>query len=205
MSSSAAVYSQNVVGYVNVVCPANAVALISNPLNLDGVNCVTNIFANVPKGTIVQIWNGAGYDGMSRSLIGAGAWSANAATNFIPPGKGFFIKTPSLFTNTFVGSVIPAVGGTNSLATLANTVLLVGSPLPVSGTVTNAVDQGVGALNLANMPKGTIIQIWNGSGYTGISRSLIGAGVWSANPTISLAQGFFIKTPVATNWVQSLP
>lgn len=205
ISSQAQVYSQNIVGYVNVVTPAGANALICNPLDLDGVNNITNVLANAPKGVQCQLWNGSGYTVVGKSSFGAGAWTANAASTFIPPGTGFFIKTPTAFTNTFVGSVLPASSGTNSLSIPANVITLVGSVLPVAGSITNAVDQGVGTLNLANMPKGTQIQMWNGSGYDVVGRGSFGAGLWTANPTISVGQAFFIKSPTATNWVQSLP
>jgi hypothetical protein len=197
------VYSANVVGYVNVVTPAGQPVLISNPLDLDGTDNVAVVLTNAPKGTLVQIWNGAGFTPVSRSLFGAGAWSASAATNNIPPGVGFFMTTPTAYTNTFVGNVVPANGGTNNLP-MTGLFQLVASVLPVSGTVTNAADQGSNTLNLASLPKGTLIQLWNGAGYTPISRSLFGAGLWSGNANISVGQGFFIKTGSTTNWVQTL-
>ena len=197
------VYSANVVGYVNIVTPAGQAMLISNPLNLDGTNNIAVVLTNAPKGTLVQIWNGSGFTPVSRSLIGAGAWSASAATAFVPPGVGFFMTTPTAFTNTFVGNVVPGNGGTNDLP-MTGLFQLVSSTLPVAGTITNPADQGGNALNLANLPKGTLIQIWNGAGYTPVSRSLIGAGAWSSNPTIGVGQGFFIKTGGTTNWEQTL-
>jgi hypothetical protein len=204
ISSEAQVYS-GVVGYVSIVSPAAVYTPMANPLDLDGIDSVTNVFANVPKGTIVQIWNGTGYTSCSRSLIGAGAWSANAATNYVTPGVGFFINTPSTYTNTFVGAIDTAFGSTNSVTLHANVYQYISSVLPISGTITNAADQGSDALNLGSvLPKGTIIQIWNGSGYSSYSRSLIGAGNWSGNPTIGIGQPFFINSPATTNWTQSL-
>jgi hypothetical protein len=199
------VFSANVVGYVSVVSLANSNTPVANPLDLDGVNNITNVLANAPKGTLVQIWNGAGFDAVSRSSFGAGAWSANASSNNIPPGKGFFIKTPVDFTNVFVGSVIPANGGSNSIALQANVLQFVGSVLPVGGMITNSVDQGPNALNLGSvLDKGSVIQVWNGSGYTASSRGAFGAGTWSSNMTFTVGQAFFVKASTSTNWVQSL-
>lgn len=204
VSSNAQVYSANIVGYVNVVTPAGAPAAIENPLDA-GNNSLTNVLANAPKGTVVSIWNGAGFTSASRALFGAGAWSAGAGTNMIPPGVGFFITTPEAYTNTFVGTVVPGVGATNSMALTGGSVYLVGSTLPVSGTITNSVDQGPNTLNLgSSMPKGTIISIWNGNGYTSYSRALFGAGNWSGNPTINVGESFFLTPGSNTNWVQSL-
>ena len=195
------VYSANVVGYVNVVTPAGQPTLICNPLNLDGTNNVAVVLTNAPNGTLIQIWNGAGFIPVSKSLFG-GTWSASAATNNIPPGVGFFMTTPTTVTNTFVGTVTPASGGTNDLAMTGN-FQLVGSVLPVSGSITNTADLGANTLNLGSMPKGTLIQIWNGAGYTPISKSLF-SGAWSGNTNIAVGQGFFIKTGSATNWEQTL-
>jgi len=204
ISSQAQVYS-GIVGYVTIVTTNGQQTLISNPLDLDGVDNITNVLSGVPKGTIVQVWNGAGFTGVSRALFGAGAWSANAATTFLLPGQGFFINTPQTTTNTFVGSIPNGYPGTNTIVLNANVLQLVASPVPLSGTITNAVDQGADALNLGSvLPKGTVIQIWNGSGYTGYSRALFGAGTWNGNPTIGIGQGFFIKSPTTTNWVQTL-
>jgi hypothetical protein len=199
------VYSANVVGYVNIVSLANSNTPVANPLDLDGVNNITNVLANAPKGTLVQVWNGAGFDAVSRSSFGAGAWSANAATNNIPPGKGFFIKTPVTFTNVFVGNVVPSNGGTNNVALTAGLLQFVGSVLPVGGTITNDVDQGQNALNLGSaLAKGSLIQVWNGAGYTAASRGSFGAGAWSSNLTFSVGQAFFVKAGASTNWSQSL-
>jgi len=205
ISSQAQVYS-GVVGYVNIVSPAGHYIAVANPLDLDGIDNVTNVLANAPKGTVVQIWNGAGYNLVSRATLGAGLWSASAATNFIPPGVGFFINTPSDFTNTYVGSVLPGTyPGTNTFALTAGKYAFVGSLLPISGTLTNAVDQGPDALNLGSvLPKGTVLQIWNGNGFTLVSRATLGAGNWSSNATINVGQAFFVNSPASTNWVQSL-
>jgi hypothetical protein len=202
ITSQAQVYSQNIVGYVNIVTQPGVQTLICNPLDLDGVDNITNVLAGAPKGVAVQLWNGAGYTAVGRGSFGVGAWTANAATNFIPPGTGFFIQTPGLWTNTFTGTMIPAVGGTNSLALTGGMLQLVGSVLPVSGTVTNAADQGPGTLNLANLPKGVALQFWNGAGFTAVGRGSFGVGAWTTNYTVNVGQGFFIKSPTTTNWVQ---
>jgi hypothetical protein len=205
ISSQAQVYS-GVVGYVSLVTQANHYAAVENPVDLDGIDCVTNVLAGAPKGTVVQIWNGAGFTLCSRSSFGAGAWSANAATNYIPPGVGFFISTPSPYTNTFVGTVGSGTyPSTNTIALTANHYQFIGAVLPISGTVTNGADQGPDALNLGSvLPKGTVIQVWNGAGYTLGSRGSFGAGTWSTNFTISVGQAFFVNSPVSTNWTQSL-
>ena len=202
------VYSANVVGYVNVVVPASpGWACVANPFDLDGVDNITNVLANAPKGTTCDFWTGAGFPlQVKRSTVGAGAWSANATNVFIPPGVGFMIQcSTGSYTNTFVGNVLINSGATNNFA-LGAAYLLVGSPVPYSGTLTNGSDNGTNTLNLgSSLPKGTIIDGW-AAGFAQIAkRSTIGAGAWNANPTFIPGEGFFLIPPTATNWQQTLP
>ncbi|HEY3930955.1 MAG TPA: hypothetical protein VGM58_01145 [Verrucomicrobiae bacterium] len=201
------VYSQNVVGYVNVIVPqAPAWACAANPFDLDGVDNITNVLANAPKGTTVELFSPAtGFSTIvTRSAIN-GSWSAAAATTFIPPGVGFMIKCTTAYTNTFVGNVIPNSGGTNSLPLSALTLQLIGSPTPYSGTLTNASDNGANSLNLgATLPKNTQIQTYNNGFTLAATKSAIN-GTWNANPTLMPGQGFFVKPGSATNWQQTLP
>jgi hypothetical protein len=75
----------------------------------------------------------------------------------------------------YVNAVIPA-----------NTLVLVANPLD-DGTDT------VTSLG-ANLPNKSQVQIWNGTGYTGTSK---GGGVWTANLSIPVGTGFFVKSPTA--------
>jgi hypothetical protein len=200
------VYSANIVGYVNVVVPASpGWACVANPLDLDGVDNITNVLANAPKGTLCEFWSGAGFPlVVKRSTVGAGAWGANATNVYIPPGVGFMMQCPSIYTNTFVGNVIIAPGATNTL-TVNSGYQLVGSPIPYSGTLTNASDNGTNTLNLgASMPKGTIINVWNNGFAIAAKRSTVGAGNWTANPSFTAGEGFFLTPPTGTNWQQTL-
>ncbi|MGD1087648.1 MAG: hypothetical protein ABR955_02850 [Verrucomicrobiota bacterium] len=203
------VYSQNIVGYVQVISPGTpGWVCAANPLDLDGVDNITNVLGptNFPKGGQVELFTASGFSiDVKRSTIGAGAWTANAATTFIPPGVGFMIQTPSPWTNTFVGNVIPAPIGTNTMALTGSLYQLIGSPYPVSGTLTNGADQGPGVLNLgSSLPKGTIVETWvPGTGFVqAAKRSTIGAGLWTGNPTFTPGEGFFVNPGAGTNWQQ---
>jgi hypothetical protein len=193
ISSDAQVYSANIVGYVNVVCPAGTLVLASNPLD-NGTNTANDLLASLPNKSSIQIWNGSGFTLIGKSAAG---FTPNPS---LPVGTGFFIKSVSNFTNTFVGNVIPNPGGNQSTVALpANTLVLVGSTLPVGGTFN---DVGTNALNLiSTLPNKSSIQVWNGSGFTLIGKSASG---FSPNPSLSVAQGFFVKSVSNTNWVQTL-
>jgi hypothetical protein len=198
ISSQAQVYSANIVGYVNVVFPAGQYVGAANPLDLDTVNSVTNVFAGVPKGTAVLTWNGAAYTTLTKNAV-TGAWPAAAATTLIPPGVGFLVKSPSAYTNTFVGNVIPNSPGVNNTPLPAGLYTFVGSVTPLSGVLTDA---GTNTLNLgASLPKGSQVLVWNGSGYQTATKNAV-TGVWNTNLSIAVAEGMLVKPASATNWVQ---
>jgi hypothetical protein len=191
-SEAQTVFSANVVGYVNVVCPAGALVLTSNPLD-NGTNTANDLLASLPNKSQIQIWNGSGFTPLTK---GATGFSPNPS---LPVGTGFFVKAVSNFTNTFVGNVVPVIGGTSTNNFPLNTLVLVGSTLPVGGTFN---DVGTNTINLiATLPNKSQIQVWNGTGFTPLTK---GATGFSPNPALSVAQGFFVKSVSATNWTQTL-
>jgi len=199
VSSEAQVYSANIVGYVNVTMPAGQFALVSNPLD-DGTNTANDLLASLPNKSTIQIWNSAGNSFTPYSKTASGFTPSNPS---ITVGQGFFVKSASNFTNTFVGNVVPNPGGnqtTNGLP--AGLFVLVGSTLPVGGTFD---DVGTSTLNLiATLPNKSTIQIWNGAGNAFTPYSKTASGFTPSNPALSVGQGFFIKSASATNWVQTL-
>jgi hypothetical protein len=71
----------------------------------------------------------------------------------------------------------------------------VGSIIPYAGDLNNT------NINLLNVPKGSTASFWNGGGYTPSTK---GAAVWSPAIAINPADGFFISSKAANNWVQTL-
>jgi len=189
ISSEAQVYSQNVVGYVNVVCPANTLVLAANPLD-NGTNDLNSLCGTLPSKSQAQFWNGAGFTICNKTTT----WSPDPT---LAPGTGFFIKSATLQTNTFVGNVACFSGSsvTNTLA--ANTLYLVGSTIPYGDNFNSTSN----TLNLNLLPSKSQAQVWNGAGFTIVNKT----ASWSPNQTIAVGQGFFIKSATATNWVESLP
>jgi len=183
------VYSANVVGYVNVVMPAGQLVLVSNPLD-DGTNTTTSLGQNLANKSQIQIWNGAGFTATSKA---GGVWSPDLS---IPVGTGFFVNSKTTITNTFVGTVIPANNSSTTNALPAGALVLVGSTIPYAGDL-NDTNLNLGPA-LANKSQ---IQVWNGTGFTATSKS---GGVWTPNLSLAVAQGFFVDSKTATNWVQTL-
>ena len=99
MSSQAQVYSQNVVGYVNLSI-SNGFNCINIPLDYDGTgtNNVVNtiIGTNLPNGTIIESWNPV--NGFTANSFGPTSkdttphWTIPTAT--YNPGEGIFVYNP---------------------------------------------------------------------------------------------------------------
>jgi hypothetical protein len=183
------VYSQNVVGYINVPMPAGQQVLVANPLD-DGTNTVTSLGASLANKSQIQTWNGAGF---TLSSKGGGVWTTNLS---IPVGTAFFVKSFTTITNTFVGNVVVLSGGSGTNSLPAGTLQMVGEQIPYGGDLNDTTNVNLGS-TLANKSQ---IQVWNGSGFTLASK---GGGNWTTNLTITPAEGFFVKSFTATNWVQT--
>ena len=179
-----AVYSQNIVGYVNQTIPGNyAFSLIAAPLN-GATNNAEAILPAMQGGELIYIWNGGGYytyqyyqglkaggypsdwvDTSGTSSIPGDVYDSGSGFYFAPepvlqPGQAFFLQNPnSTYTNTYTGTVV--VSTTNTPTSLAGNYAfsLVSSAVPVAGDLeTNTV------INLP-LQGGELIYIWNGGGY----------------------------------------
>jgi len=195
VSSQAQVYSANIVGYVNTTVPAGVLTCLANPLD-NGTNTGNDVLAALPNKSTVQLWNGSGYALYTKTS--SGFTPSNPA---LPLGTGFFVKSGSVYTNTFVGNVVPGPGGNSGTNALPSGALaMVGSILPVSGTFN---DVGTNALNLAaTLPNKSTVQLWNGSGFTLYTKT--SSGFTPSNPAYTPGTGFFVKAGSAASWVQTL-
>jgi hypothetical protein len=224
------VYSLNIVGYANVFMGSGP-QLYANPFNLDGTNSASQVLNLAPIGVggagldsiIVSLWTGSSFNStMYESDFPGAGWSKDGGNTqspapLLPPGTGFFLNNPgSPVTNTFVGQVFPAPSTTNGL-TLGSGPFMVGSMLPVAGTlVTNTpmsfplAPLGVGGAGLDSV----IISTFTGSSYNstmyesdfpGSGWSKDGGNTTAATPSISIGQGFFVNNSGApVTWFQSL-
>jgi hypothetical protein len=107
-----------------------------------------------------------------------------------------FVNSKTAITNTYVGELVvgPGVSTTNALP--AGVQALVGSALPYAGTL-NSPEIGLLALD-----KGSVINQWNGTGYTVSAKS---ATAWSPDLSVNVADGWFINSKTAKDWVQTAP
>lgn len=214
-SQAQAVYSQNIVGYVNTTLPGgNAYSLISVPLG--GASAVDAAMPSIQGGDNVLVWNGAGYDALTYvgpDFDGAGhAWADGdfngQPSPVITPGQAFYYQNSGTLaiTNTFVGNVVL----TNSITIPGgNAYTLLASTAPVA----DALD----GTNLAlPFQSGDTVLIWTGSGYsalTYVGPDFDGAGhafadadfVGQPSPVIEVGQGFFYQNSgsSAITWNQN--
>jgi hypothetical protein len=146
-SVAQSVYSLNVVGYVNVTLPAGKYAVVANPLDAtlggtvananDSGNLFTNTAGNLNNGSKLQQFNSAITDygpSINYSTI-THKW---ASTFPMPPGAAalFYNNGAADTVVTFTGQVPQ---GTYNVASLtAAHYALVGSPVPMSGDLTNS-------------------------------------------------------------------
>jgi hypothetical protein len=210
LASSAQTYSQNIVGYINYVSTTVTpqYEMIDNPLD-NGTNTLTSIFPTPPGGTKIQLWQPGSGTFMSIGFSG-GHWKTNGITVdnsiTIPPGVGFFIQIggTGIYTNTFVGTVVPNTGlnATNAVNTGFQAV---SSSLPMSDNITNTA-----TINLIT-PGGTQIQRWSTASQTFVPVGFSG-GKWktggvATNVVLNLPEGFFIQnnSGAPINWVQTGP
>lgn len=194
MTSKAQVYSQNIVGYINV--PLNAgYNLVANQLDLDGTGTNNSIYStvgtNLPNGTRVLAWNGSGFT-TADYAASSQKWIGNNAviTNAMNPGNGFFISVSVATNLTFVGNVIT---GTNTYPVAAGFQIVAPSG-PVAGTIDTT--------NGYTPTKSDKIYVWNGSGYA--TKDYTGTTWLGGDPQLQVGQAVFLDAVGNTNWTQIL-
>lgn len=166
------VYSQNVVGYVNLSVPANTLQMVANQLDT-GSNTLDNVFQGaglVSTKTSVLEWNGAGYNQYtylncadSPSTPGvAGFYNAGGVevggTNYLQPGQGLFMDNGSASTIT-VPTVGQVVQGTNTYA-VPSGLNIYSVPQPLAGLPLDNPQ-----INFPVVSTKTAYLTWNGHGY----------------------------------------
>jgi hypothetical protein len=191
-SMAQAVYSVNMVGYINQAIP-DGFSMIANHLNHTPDNRLETVMPNPPENTTVYQFNGSGYTIKS---FQEGAWGGDTEDIVLDPGKGAFIDTTP-FTHTFVGEI-----QLNSSLTVVPGFNIYGSVLPQKLPIDAAQPAG---LNLA-AEEGDQIFMWNGNGYN-IGTYTEGAwgGDFAASPEPNIGEAFWYKSANAANrsWTRS--
>jgi hypothetical protein len=189
-----AVYSVNIVGYVNVTVPASDYGIIANPLNAPA-NTLAALLPSVPANTVFYRYSQA--SGYSIAIFaeddfGVVNWGDHAGDVFAP-GEGAFIKNPtaSPFTLTFVGEVLT---GTQSNP-VQNGFTLKASKVPLAAGLIPSGLQFTPTL-------GDVVYLYRG-GYQiyNFEEDDFGVQAWSPSPpTPNIGEGFWINANGARPW-----
>jgi hypothetical protein len=226
ISSQAQVYSQNIVGYVNVPLPMGY-STVSVPLNgSNGNNALTNTIDNSSgalNGCYLYTFTGTHFNVVTFDNGFATGFGDAADLNPVPtpviaPGTGFIINNNSgvPITNTFVGTVaISSVPGAVTNIVGANK-SFVSSVLPIGGGLISSLQ----FTNINGNLNGAYIYVPNivGGNVHGYTISTFDNGFPSGfgdaadlnpapEPNIPVGSGFIIDNNAglgAVNWVQGL-
>jgi hypothetical protein len=230
ISSQAQVYSQNIVGYVNVPTAAGYTAM-ANPLD-NGANTGTNLFdttSGAMDGDTILTWAGTKYAQVNIDSSSATGFSdpltfAPKPAPVLNPGTGFlFNNNNASNTITYVGTVhvdgaatgVQVVGTTTNVLSNATTYVMASSVLPIGGGITTVLQ----LMNVGGAIDGSTVLIPNivggaihgynsvnfdSSSPTGFSDPLTFAQ--KPEPVIGVAQGFLFSNQAGApiSWVQAL-
>ncbi len=185
------VYSLNIVGYVNKTFTGGTPAKytpVSNPLNTTN-NTLNNLIngTNVPFGANFYQWNGTGYN--VATFLGD-SWDNNYN---LDPGVGGFLLSDTTFTNTFVGEVV--LDSTNHFNS--------GFSFKAS-VVPQAADLDTLGLG-SNLAFGDNVLLWNFGTQGFVTYTFLGGGTggWDpSQPSVGVAESFFVNAAAAGNWVR---
>jgi hypothetical protein len=196
MTSQAQVYSQNIVGYINIPLVGGQNNLICNQLDVDGTgtnNTLASLFStNLPNNATLSAWNGTGFDTAIYSTSTGWSTTSDKFVNAgIQPGIGFFLKTKNAVTVTIVGNVLV---GTNSVPVVPG-ISLVSPTVPVAGTLDTT--------NQFPIVNNNVVNVFNGVGFNSFTYSS-STGWNPSDPQLTVGQAVFINVKKGTNWTEVL-
>jgi hypothetical protein len=176
-----AVYSVNIVGYVNQTIPQGA-SMVANQLNNSPDNKVATVLATAPEGTAFFKFIPA-TGGYAINQVVDGVHEGDDLNMTLNPGEGIFISSPVAFTATFVGEVKT---GTTSTP-LRTGYSVVSSQIPQAGGL-------VSALGFQAEENDTVFQFVPSNGSYIITSFIDGA--WEGGvgePTLRIGEPFFFQ------------
>lgn len=181
--ASAAVYSQNAVGFINKEAAGGKLVALTIPFyNMNSADGAwsfddTQLAADAATASTVYFWDGTGWTPYSKGRNGF-------KTGYIlKPGECFFFKPASDMTITINGEV-PDDETVSVAVTGAANLTAIGSPYPVA----TIFDES--ALSTAATTASTVY-FWDGTGWTPYSK---GRNGFKTGYELKPGEGFFFKT-----------
>jgi hypothetical protein len=203
LTSSAQTYSQNIVGYVNLVFPPGQYSMVVAPLQTaNNVNNAEQLFSGLTAGDSILLWNGGGFDYYAFAV--PGLWIGPSGPGLAPTVNAgtpvfFFNSSGGFETNTVVGTVVLS----NSVPLFAG-YSMAGSTAPVAGALDNSTNFSL------PYQAGDNVLIFNGSGYDYYANAApglwIGPGGPGPAPSVNVGQAFFYynNSGGTENWIQNV-
>jgi hypothetical protein len=219
-SQAQAVYSQNVVGYVNVPLTNGVFTILAPALDADGNgtnNTVSSLFTTPSIGDTVYVFNGTTYDVMSYIVKGSGHpvvyttnWFNNgtlAANYAINPGQSVFYLPSANETVTLTGTVLQGTNLVNTYFPAAGSFQLLSSKVPIAGGLTSVLGYtptlGDNVYIYDNGQYDVYSYISKGSGHPVVYvTNWFNNGVLS-EPVINVGQGFWLQPAASSSWKQN--
>jgi hypothetical protein len=215
LAAKSQVFSQNIVGYVNIPLP-KGLALLCDPFSIDGTNNINTVMTNTtaPNGTQVFLWNvtNQAFSLPATLNTNSKAWLnpdlVTVATNYLlPPGRGFVISSPANWRLT-IGGVVPQGTLTNFIAG-TNRFSLLGNIPPVTGQLDSNTMHTIFFPEIDGADVFTFNT--NSQVYSDAYTYFQNYGwfdpahlVDTNGPSIPLLLGFFVQNPGPdTNWIQT--
>jgi hypothetical protein len=185
-SMAQAVYSVNIVGYVNKTLPGG-LSMIANQLNATPNNRVTTLIP-APTGPLsVSKFVPASGNFVTATFDTDLGWD-DPTSMVLNPGQGAFVDNPNPpMPVTFVGEV-----QLSSTINIHAGLDIYSSPLPQAGTLND--------IGFPAIPSGQLLTLFkfNGTAYTTFSYDEEVGGWQPIVPSVAIGESFFIDNPGAT-------
>ena len=198
--ASAAVYSQNAVGFINVEIAANELVPLTVPFDVLGSEDGTILFKDTElakaaqRGSVAYFWRNQGWKPVN--ALPTGGFNT---TEVLQPGECFFFKPSQAQTYTLSGEV-PSDGSISVSISGKGNLNAVGNPYPVS--------QAFKETALAQSAKrGAIAYFWKEEGGWNPANALPSGG-FNTSKILQPGEGFFYKsatTEESGQWTESKP
>ena len=204
--TSTNVYSLNAVGYINVTIPPGF-SIVADQLWASGGNAISNVVndtSGVYDGVTYFKWTGSGFNFDTANAAFApstGGWPSGG-TDTLNPGEAAWFQNPNNtnLTFTFVGTVPQ---GTNSVV-LHTGFSMISSPVPQAGLLSTD-------LGFTNVNVGDTVFVWDpvAKTYQNSGDQVVGppfgtgyGGLWSAEPSLAVGQGFWYQATANVTWTR---
>jgi hypothetical protein len=221
ITSQAAVYSQNVVGYVNIPEVAGQFSLEAPALDLDGTgtnNTISTVYPNPSIGDQVYLYNPvSGFDIVTYEIQTTRSGSTTnwidgntgnpAASAPLNVGQSVYYLPAITKTNTFAGVVLSG-SFTNHNIPPANQFNLVGSQIPYGGGLTTVLNYqpniGDQVYTFNAISGFDVITYEIQTTRSGSSTNWVDGNTGNpGEPQISVGQGFWLVPAAANTWSET--